>query len=277
MKRTIFLLLLLTQGIIVFSQTNDYKKELNIPYYSNSINQSDKYISEKCLLDIYYPTKEKGFQTIVWFHGGGLTSGDKTMPAGLLKNGMCIVSVNYRLYPKVKCPKYLEDAATAVAWVFNNIEKYGGDPDLIFIVGHSAGAYLTSMLGLDKKWLAANNIDANKIAGLFPLSGNGITHQAPRAEKGFSKMVPWVDEYAPLFHVRADAPPLILMTGDRELEYVGRYEENAYLIRMMKLVGHKETVLYEFDGYGHGMTTPAFPLVFKHIKLITENIKKKKK
>lgn len=276
MKRIIILVLLLIQGITVISQTKDHLKELNIPYYSNSINQSDKYISEKCLLDIYYPVNVKDFPTIVWFHGGGLTSGNKTVPSGLLKKGICIVSVNYRLYPKVKCPKYLEDAAAAVAWVFNNIKKYGGDPDLIFVSGHSAGAYLTSMIGLDKRWLAANNIDANKIAGLFPLSGNGITHQAIRAERGLSKMVPVVDEYSALYHVRADAPPLILMTGDREMEYVGRYEENAYLIRMMKLVGHKETILYEFDGYGHGMTGPAFPLMFKHIKLITEKIKKTK-
>lgn len=133
------------------------------------------------------------------------------------------------------------------------------------------------MLGLDKRWLSANKIDANKIAGLIPISGNGITHQAIRDERGISQMVPVVDEYAPLYHVRADAPPLILMTGDRELEFIGRYEENAYLMRMMKLVGHKETILYEFDGYGHMITTPAFPLLFMHVNRISERIKKTQK
>ncbi len=277
MKRILILILILIQGIVVISQTNDHLKRLNIPYYNDSINQSDKYISERCLLDIYYPEKVKDFPTIVWFHGGGLTDGDKVLPLGLLQKGIGIVTVNYRLYPKVKCPKYLEDAAAAVAWVFNNIKNYGGDPRLIFVVGHSAGAYLTSMIGLDKKWLAANNIDADKIAGLFPLSGNGITHQAIRDERGISNMVPVVDEYAPLYHVRADAPPMILMTGDREMEYIGRYEENAYLMRMMKLVGHKETILYEFDGYGHSLTIPAFPLVLNHITTISERIRKMKK
>jgi len=277
MKRIIILVLLLIHVITVNSQTNDHVKELNIPYYSNSINQSDKYISEKCLLDIYYPVNVKDFATIVWFHGGGLTGGDKTLPSGLLVKGICIVSVNYRLDPKVKCPKYLEDAAAAVSWVFNNIKKYKGDPRLIFVAGHSAGAYLTSMIGLDKKWLAANNIDANKIAGLFPLSGNGITHQAIRKERGISEMVPIVDEFAPLYHIRADAPPLILMTGDREMEYIGRYEENAFFMRMMKLIGHKETILYEFDGYGHDITIPAFPLVIKHVNIITERIKNTQK
>ena len=275
MKRIIIFVLLLLPGIRVFSQKTDHLKELNIPYYSDSINQSDKNIKEKCLLDIYYPAKEKNFPTIVWFHGGGLVGGDKALPKALLRPGICVVTINYRL--RVKSPKHLEDAAASVAWVFDNIKKYGGNPDLIFVAGHSAGAYLTSMIGLDKKWLAAHNIDANKIAGLFPLSSNGITHKAYKHEKGVKSMIPWIDEYAPLFHVRADAPPLILMTGDRELEMVGRYEENAYLARMMKLNGHKETVLYEFEGYGHGMTTPGFPLVFKWVDIITKRIKETQK
>lgn len=274
MKKYVVSILFLVMVITALAQEVKYLTKLNIPYYSDSINQSDNYISEKCLLDIYYPINIQGFSTIVWFHGGGLTSGDKAIPLDLTGKGICIVSVNYRLYPKVKCPKYLEDAAAAVAWVFNNIENYGGDPKLIFVSGHSAGAYLTCMLGLDKRWMSANKIDANKIAGLIPISGNGITHQAIRDERGISQMVPVVDEYAPLYHVRADAPPLILMTGDRELEYIGRYEENAYLMRMMKLVGHKETILYEFDGYGHNIIAPAFPLLFKHVNRISEQIKK---
>lgn len=273
MKRIIISISLIVFGITAFSRSVEYLKELNIPYYSTSNYESDNYINEKCRLDIYYPRNVKDFPTIVWFHGGGLTGGDKACPKELEQKGICIVAVNYRLYPKVKCPKYLEDAAAAVAWAFNNIKNYGGDPRLIFVVGHSAGAYLTSMIGLDKRWLMANNIDANIIAGLFPLSSNGITHQAIRDERGISKMIPVVDEYASLYHVRADAPPMILITGDREMEMIGRYEENAYLMRMMKLVGHKETILYEFDGYGHAMTFPAFPLVLKHVAIISERIR----
>jgi acetyl esterase/lipase len=273
MKKIITLIIFSAIGIIGFSQEINFLKELNIPYYSSSITQSDKYLAEKCLLDVYYPEKLKRFATLVWFHGGGLSDGNKNLPAGLNLEDAAVVCVGYRLNPKVKCPVYIEDAAAAVAWVFHNIEKYGGDPRLIFVVGHSAGAYLTTMVGLDKKWLAVNHVDANRIAGLFSLSGNGVTHPTIRKEKGISELVPVVDEFAPLFHVRADAPPLILMTGDRELEYNGRYEENAYMARMMKLVGHKETKLFEFDGYGHGMRGPGFPLVYKHIHLISEQIR----
>jgi acetyl esterase/lipase len=155
------------------------------------------------------------------------------------------------LYPKVSCPAYIEDAATAVAWIFNNIQKYGGNPDLIFVSGHSAGGYLTSMVGLDKSWLARHEIDANRIAGLIPFSGHTITHFAVCEERGIPGEQPIVDEFAPLFYVRPDAPPLVLITGDRELELLGRYEENAYLMRLMKVAGNQSTVLYELQGFDH--------------------------
>ena len=181
------------------------------------------------------------------------------------------MTVNYRLYPKVKAPKYIEDAAAAVAWVFKNIETYGGDSSKIFVSGLSAGGYLTSMVGLDKKWLSAHGVDANDIAGLIPFSGHTITHMTVREEKGIGKKQPLVDELAPLYHVRSDAPPYLLMTGDRELEMLGRYEENAYMMRMMKVAGHKDTTLYEFDGYGHNMMSPGCPRLIHEIKRVLKN------
>ncbi|WP_234408375.1 alpha/beta hydrolase [Marinilabilia salmonicolor] len=139
--------------------------EQNIHYYPEDVNQSDAYINERCVLDIYYPTDEETFGTIVWFHGGGLTQGQKEIPEALKNKGVCVVGVSYRLHPKVKSPKYVEDAAAAVAWTIKNIEDYGGDSTLVFVSGHSAGGYLTSMIGLDKRWLAEFGVDANQIAG----------------------------------------------------------------------------------------------------------------
>ena len=85
-----------------------------------------------------------------------------------------------------------------------------------------------------------------------------------------------VDDMAPLYHVRKDAPPYIIMTGDRELELLGRYEENAYMMRMMKSVGHKQTMIYEFDGYGHGMAEPGNPILIEFVKGHTAKIIKNK-
>jgi len=177
------------------------------------------------------------------------------------------VAVNYRLSPKVKSPAYIDDASAAVAWVFKNISKYGGDPKKIVVSGHSAGGYLTCMIGLDKHYLADYGIDANAIQKLVPFSGQMITHFEIRKERGIKDVQPVVDEFAPQFHVRADAPPLFLITGDRELEMLGRYEENAYMCRMMKLSGHKQTTLYELDGFDHGgMAEPAFDLLLKILR-----------
>jgi hypothetical protein len=131
------------------------------------------------------------------------------------------------------------------------------------------------MIGLDKKWLSIHDVDANKIAGLISLSGQAITHFTIRDERGIKGTQPIIDDLAPLYYVRKDAPPLILITGDSELELLGRYEENAYLMRMMKLNGHTKSKLYELDGYDHGMTEPAFPLMIKEIKrLIKEKFSK---
>ncbi|PKQ68816.1 lipase [Labilibaculum manganireducens] len=277
MKNLLLSIVFIVYGCMAFGQKTTYELKTDINYYSDSINSGDAYIKERCVLDIYYPVNVKDFATVVWFHGGGLKAGNKEFPAALKEKGVCIVAVNYRLYPKVNAPKYIEDAAASVAWVFKNINSFGGDSNLIFVSGHSAGGYLTSMIGLDKRWLKPYGIDANQIAGLIPFSGQAITHFTVREERGIAGTQPVVDDLAPLFHVRPDAPPLLLITGDRELELLGRYEENAYLMRMMKVVGHKETKLYELNGYGHGMTEPAFPLLLNEVQRIVEKKKEEAK
>ena len=125
------------------------------------------------------------------------------------------------------------------------------------------------MLGLDKRWLKKYHVDADQLAGLIPFSGQAISHFSYRKMLGIPNLQPTIDEYAPLFHVRKDAPPIVLITGDRELELFGRYEENAYLWRMLKLVGHPDVRLYEIGGHGHGtMGEPAHHILKNHIKRI---------
>lgn len=253
----------------VFGQNEDYQLITNIHYYDEVVNKSDAYINERCVLDIYIPKKVKNFSTVIWFHGGGLTGGNKEIPKYLQEKGIAVIGVNYRLSPKVNAAKAIDDAAAATAWVFKNIKNFGGAPNLIFISGHSAGGYLASMVALDKNYLAKYAIDANQLAGIIPFSGHTITHFTIRKEKGFPEYKPLIDEFAPLYFVRADAPPMLLITGDRELELLGRYEENAYMLRMMKLAGHKQSTLYELQGFDHGgMAEPAFPLLLKELKRI---------
>ncbi len=249
-----------------FSQDYEYITKTDIPYYSEVVRNADEYIKERCFLDVYYPDGKKDFSTVVWFHGGGLTGGQKFIPEELKDQGICVVAVNYRLSPRVKASVCIEDAAAAVAWVFNNIERFGGSRSGIFVSGHSAGGYLAAMVGMDTHWLAAYDIDANRLAGMIPFSGHMITHFTVRAERGIEGTQPVIDELAPLYYVRADAPPLLLITGDRELEMLGRYEENAYMMRMMQVAGHKDTAIREMKGCDHGgMVAPAFPLLLDEI------------
>ena len=244
--------------------TPSYKTAKDIQY-RDAPGLTDS-MRDSCHLDVYYPEGAQGFATVVWFHAGGLKQGKRYVPGELMKKGIAVVAVDYRLSPGAKAPAYIEDSAAAVAWVFKNIAQYGGSGEKIFVAGASAGGYLACMVGLDRRWLAVHGVDSNRIAGLISISGQAITHFAVREERGIKETQPVIDELAPLFHVRADAPPLLIVTGDRDLELLGRYEENAYFWRMMKVAGHKQTELRELKGLNHaGVEAAAHELLIKFV------------
>lgn len=236
----------------------------NVSY--TSADEQDDYRKERCLLDIYYPETDNGFATLVWFHGGGLEKGNKDLLDGFRRQGFAVVSVNYRLFPQCKCPDYIDDAAMAVAWTFENIEKYGGNKDQIYVSGHSAGGYLTLMVTLAKEYMEKYGADADKIAKAYPVSGQTVTHYTIRKERGLPDGLPVIDEYAPMSHAGRGGAPLVLISGDRDLEMLARYEENAHLQALLKNFGH-DSVLYEMQGFNHRtVTAPASALISSDIK-----------
>ena len=258
----------------IYGQKTEYNTQKGIRYrLENDVNRNDS----MCMLNIYYPSNKKDFATVIWFHGGGLTGGRLEIPKELQNNDMAIVGVDYRLLPNVTVKDCIEDAAASAAWVVKNIEKYGGSKNKIFVAGHSAGGYLTSMIGLDKSWLSPYGIDPDKdFAALIPYSGQVITHFSRRKEMGMEEKQPLVDELAPLYFVRKDAAPLLVLSGDREKELLGRYEENAYFVRMMKIAGHRDITFYEFDGFDHGnMVQPGHYVALRFIKQKCKEINKK--
>ena len=251
MKRIIlFFFILVLHVPKISAQEMGYRTVKNIAYRDAA---GDVYIDSLCRLDLYYPIGKIDFPTIVWFHGGSLTGGKRTVPQALRDQGFAVVGVDYRLTPRVKVADCLDDAAAAAVWVVEHIASYGGDTSKIFIAGHSAGAYLTLMIGLDKRWMAPYGIDPDTtFAALIPYSGQVVTHFAHRQELGIPKTQIVVDDMAPLNHVRANCPPILLLSGDRELELKGRYEEIAYFWRMMQVAKHPDVQLREFDGFKHG-------------------------
>ena len=176
MKKNTLLLLLLFCIVGVSAQKKqtkdttkyEYRTEKSIPYRDAKIEKLDDYAIKNCQLDFYYPVNKKAFATLVWIHCGSLKGGKKEIPEKLMNQGFAVVGIEYRRNPEVNCPVYIEDAAAAVVWTFRNVANYGGDTSKIFLSGHSAGGYLDLMVGMDKKWLAKYNIDANRIAGLLP-------------------------------------------------------------------------------------------------------------
>jgi acetyl esterase/lipase len=270
MPRALAVLFIALLSIPALAQPG-YETDRDIAYWDEA---PDDYAAERCRLDVYRPTEAakdgKPFVTVVWFHPGGLEGGSRYIPDQLRGKGLAVVPVDYRLSPKAKNPDYLEDAAAAVAWTIEHIADYGGDPDKVIVAGFSAGAYLSLMLGLDKSWLAAHDIDADDLLAIGAISGHAVVHLRIRAERGIPPTKVVVDEFAPLFHVRDDAPPILLVTGGRELELFGRWEENALLARMLRLEGHKKTELYELEGFSHGtIERPAHELFLTFIRKVS--------
>ncbi|WP_373789834.1 alpha/beta hydrolase [Bacteroides heparinolyticus] len=268
MKKIIACVLVACCALLCYGQnrgaTESYRTQKEISYLHP--DETDSYKLERCKLDIHYPTDKKGFATLVWFHGGGLEAGEKHFPKELMDRGYAVVAVNYRLSPRAQNPAYTEDAAEAVAWMFEHIEEYGGDRNKIYIAGHSAGGYLCLMLSLDKSYLAKWNIDADKLAGVFPISGQTTTHYTIRKERGLPSDVPIIDRYAPSNNIRKGASPMVLITGDKDLEMLARYEENAHLYALLKAMGQKVT-LYQLEGFDHvTVLSPACTLIDQKMK-----------
>ncbi len=215
-----------------------------------------EYESERCKLDLYLPKQSKGFATIVWFHGGSIQSGDKagdialSMANRFASEGIAVASVNYRLHPKVKFPAYIEDCAASVAFVKKQISKYGGSSDKIFVSGHSAGGYLTSMVGGDPQFLAKYGLGLKDIAGLMPVAGQMVTHSTVRIEKGMPKEQPFLDAAAPSYHVNKSLPPSLNIVGSNDLP--ARAAENLYFVEVMKSVKHEDVTYLEVEGRNHG-------------------------
>jgi len=268
MKQTSTFLFIFFCTVTAAAQDGYVFKE-NISYIRET--DTDTYRQERCQLDLYYPAKIQKFPTLVWFHGGGLTSGGKSIPQELKNKGIAVVAANYRLSPAANNPAYTVDAAEATAWVFKNIEQFGGDAKKIFVSGHSAGGYLTLMIGTDKRYLAAYGIDADQIKGLIPVSGQTNTHYTIRKERGLPIDIPVIDEYAPINKVRKGMPPTLLITGGRTLEMLARYEENLHFEAIMKSVNN-DVQLYELQGFDHGsVVVPAYALILKFISKHSKN------
>lgn len=172
-------------------------------------------------LDICRPVGAAPAPVVVFFYGGAWRSGNKKLyryvTKALARRGYVAVLPDYRIYPEVLYPEFLEDGAQVVRWVKDNIAGFGGDPGKIFLKGHSAGAHIAAMLALDSRWLQKVGLDPGRdIAGLIGLAGP--YDYLPLRDEVLKVIFGGANrpETQPIFHVAPGAPPSLLITGGRD-------------------------------------------------------------
>jgi acetyl esterase/lipase len=196
----------------------------NIAYLANA-----HYADNKDKLDLYLPERAadgarapSGLPVIVSFYGGALEAGDKNEQAFVGQRfaaaGIVTAVVNYRLSPGVTHPAHIQDAAASFAWVKRHVAEYGGNPDQVFVIGHSAGAYLAALLATDERYLAAQKLSLRDIRGVVPVSAfywverAGVAPDRDTRVWGTDEKV-WVDA-SPAHHLHAGLPPMLILFAD---------------------------------------------------------------
>jgi acetyl esterase/lipase len=129
--------------------------------------------NERQTLDVYAPTEGKNHPVVVWIHGGGWKAGDKKgvqqKPQAFVDKGFVFVSTNYRFVPNVTVKEMTSDIAKAIRWVHDHAQDYGGNPNSIFVMGHSAGAHLAALVCTDDRYLKAESLSLSIIKGCVPV------------------------------------------------------------------------------------------------------------
>jgi len=172
-------------------------------------------------LDIYRPRQGAMLPIVIFLYGGSWRQGDKdTYPfvaAPIARRGAVVLVPDYRVYPQVRFPAFLQDNAKTVAWAIAHAASLGGDPRRVFILGHSAGAYNAAMLALDPQWLAAEGVDRRVLAGVIGLAGpyDFLPITDPDIQPIFA---PVEDGPAsqPINFVDGHNPPMLLLAGDAD-------------------------------------------------------------
>ena len=214
-------------------------------------------------LDLFTPAS-KGFPTLVFIHGGSLTSGDKadedygSVCAPFAAAGIACASINYRLGPTNRWPAQAEDVAAAVAWLRGNIAARGGDSASLFLFGHSSGAALAALLGADERYLRNQGLATTDVRGVIAMGSimwDDDLEQAvnrlgvKQMEERFPKLPDFAmfqslemyRDHWPIGHVRRDMPPYLFLIADSEqVQPPVLMTDSTFIARAVALGNHAE-------------------------------------
>jgi acetyl esterase/lipase len=218
--------------------TRGYDLAANVPYDT----------SRNLRLDIYSPQGARNAPVVLFFFGGRWTEGRKDdyrfVGEALSSRGFIGVVADYRLYPQVRFPEFVDDGARAVAWLHANVGNYGGSPDKIFVMGHSSGAHIAAMLAIKEEYLSRAGGSRSWLRGMIGLSGpyDFMPITDPTLRDLFAPPEKF-EQSQPVLYAEGDNPPMLLMHGeDDEIVFVKNTRSMAAAVK--KSGGPIETVIY---------------------------------
>ena len=213
------------------------------------------YADGKDRLDLYLPEGRTNYPVLVFFHGGGLRNGDKSgsghIGMAFAAEGVGVAVANYRLSPTVAHPEHAEDAARAIAWVKKNIATRGGNPEKVFMTGHSAGGYLSGLLVVDPRYLKTQDLSPNDLAGSIPISGFFYVHEiaADRPKDVWGEEERGWKNASPSSYVRGDAIPMLFVYADGDADW--RREQNERFAAELSAKGSNDIDTVEIADRDH--------------------------
>jgi acetyl esterase/lipase len=226
-------------------------------------------------LDVYSPRGAGGKLIIVFWYGGGWENGRKAqyrfVGASLAEAGYVAVLPDYRLYPQVKFPAFVQDGAEAIAWVVSHAAEIGGDPERIYVAGHSAGAHLAGMLAYDRSQLERVGLAAGTVRGFIGLSGPYALDPNNDTYRTIFE-VPYAHaDWQPVQLAKQGAPPALLLHGEADdVVAVGHARKMAATLSTLGV----DVTLRTYPGRGHRDTVAAFAAPSPHKLPVIEEIRR---
>lgn len=216
-------------------------------------------------LDLYIPHAAKNRPVVIFWYGGSWVNGSKSnyrfVGAALAARGFVVVQPDYRLYPAVKFPTFLDDGARAVVWAQRHAQEFGGDPRRMVLMGHSAGAHLAAYLAFNREFLARAGAQPQWIKGLVGLSGPYALHPNSKILHAIFAS-PYSDaDWQPIRFIDERAPPVLLFHGTQDDVVEVAHTEK---LRDALLVRHLPVETYILFGRKHADTVAAFALGARH-------------
>ena len=256
MKKTILSQLAIVAGLLMALAIEPVQGQYGIMASRNiDYTGGANYADARDKLDILMPEGIENAPVILFFHGGALQEGDKRtgeiLASTLVTHGIGVVSANYRLSPGVMHPAHLEDAAAAFAWTKRHIAEYGGDPNRVFVGGHSAGGYLAALISLDPTYLQAHSLGISEIRRPLPVSPflyvEETAKDRPKTVWGREEKV-WLQASVTPY-IGPDKPPMLLIYADGDDPW--RREQNERLKSQLSAAGSKISAV-EIPNRTHG-------------------------